>query len=82
MNIFSKPGKYGIPDAMSPSFSELNSSSSFLLSWSFALPKTQKCGGLFATFATMWTFTAAFLCLCFAQSMHQNASWMVVESTA
>ena len=53
-----------------------------MLSWSFALPKTQKCGSLFATFATMWTFTAAFFCLCFAQSMHQNASWMVVESAA
>ena len=30
----------------------------------------------------MWTFTAAFLCLCFAQPMHQYASWMVVESMA
>ena len=67
---------------MSPAFSEPNSSSSFLLSWSFALPNTQKCGILFATFAAMWTFTAAFFCLCFAQSMHQNASWMVVESMA
>ena len=71
-----------VRDSDAAPLSELNSSSSILLSWSFTLPNTLKCGSLLATLATMWIFTAAFLGRCFAQSMHQYVSCIVDESIA
>ena len=66
----------------SPGSSEAKSSSSLLESCSLAFPTTANFGSMFATFATMCSFTAALRRRCFAHLMHQYASWIVVESTA
>ena len=50
---------------------EAKSSSSRLESCSLAFPTTANFGSMFATLATMCSFTAALRCRCFAHLMHQ-----------
>ena len=55
----------------SPGSSEAKSSSSLLESYSLAFPTTANLGSMFATLATMCSFTAALRWRCFAHFMHQ-----------